>query len=56
MEVDEFWTYVGSKSTKVWLIYAYDRESGEIVSFVWGNRDLKTALELKKKLSDLGVS
>jgi hypothetical protein len=48
LEVDEFWTYVGKKSNKVWLIYAYHRDSGEIVAFVWGRRDLKTARELKK--------
>ncbi|MDR2086630.1 MAG: IS1 family transposase, partial [Dysgonamonadaceae bacterium] len=40
--MDEFWTYVGEKKNKVCLIYAYDRECGEIVSFVWGKRDLKT--------------
>ena len=34
LEVDEFWTYVGNKKNKVWLIYAYHRASGEIVSFV----------------------
>jgi IS1 family transposase/transposase-like protein len=56
LEVDEFWTYVGSKSNKVWLIYAYDRESGEIVAYVWGKRDLKTAKKLRKKLISLGVS
>jgi IS1 family transposase/transposase-like protein len=56
LEVDEFWTYVEKKSNKVWLIYAYDRESGEIVGFVWGKRDLKTAQKLKDRLSDLGVS
>jgi IS1 family transposase len=56
LEVDEFWTYVQKKSRKVWLIYAYHRETGEIVAFVWGKRDLKTANELKKKLSDSGVS
>jgi len=56
LEVDEFWTYVGNKSNKVWLIYAYDRESGEIVCFVWGKRDLKTAMKLKNKLLALGVS
>ena len=38
LEIDEFWTYVGNKQNKVWLIYAYHRESGEIVSFVWGKR------------------
>jgi len=56
LEVDELWTYVRDKSNKVWLIYAYDREGGEIVAFVWGKRDLKTAQDLKNKLSDLGVT
>ena len=56
MEVDEFWTYVGNKSNKVWLIYAYHRESGEIVSYVWGKRNLKTAKLLRKKLSDTGIT
>jgi IS1 family transposase len=47
---------VGNKSNKVWLIYAYHRDSGETVAFVWGKRDLKTAKKLKQKLSDLGVN
>ena len=56
LEIDEFWTYVQKKSNKVWLIYAYDRSSGEIVSYVWGKRNLKTARLLRKKLSDSGVT
>ena len=28
LEVDEFWSYVGEKFNKVWLIYAYHRASG----------------------------
>jgi IS1 family transposase len=56
LEVDELWTYVGRKSRKVWLIYAYHRARGEIVAFVWGKRDMKTAGKLKKKLSDSGVT
>ena len=55
LEVDELWTYVGDKTNKQWLIYAYHRESGEIVAYVWGKRDLQTAEELKKKLDELGV-
>jgi hypothetical protein len=43
LEVDELWTHVGRETDKVWLIYAYHRESGEIVSYAWGKRDLKTA-------------
>ena len=46
LEIDEFWTLVGSKSNKVWLVYAYHRESGEIVAHVWGKRDLATARAL----------
>jgi IS1 family transposase len=56
LEADEFWTYVGEKKNRVWLIYACDRESGETVSFVWGKRDLTTAMILRKKLLAFGVS
>jgi IS1 family transposase len=56
LEADEFWVYVGKKSRKVWLIHACHRDSGEIVAFVWGKRDFKTAKKLKEKLSDLGVN
>jgi IS1 family transposase len=56
LEVDEFWTYVGKKQNKVWLIYAYNRVSGEIVGFVWGKRDLKTAKKLRKRLLASGVN
>ncbi|SUO94635.1 IS1 transposase [Suttonella ornithocola] len=57
LQIDEFWTYVGHKKNKVWLIYTYDPEdSGEIVAFVWGKRHLKTAKQLRAKLEALGIS
>ncbi|MDR1302153.1 MAG: IS1 family transposase [Treponema sp.] len=56
LEIDEFWTYVGKKKNKVWLIYAYHRESGEIVAYVWGKRDIKTAQKLRKRIKRLGIS
>ena len=56
LEIDEFWTYVGKKANKVWLIYAYHRESGEIVAYVWGKRDLKTAKKLRKRINRLGIT
>ena len=40
----------------LWLIYAYHRATGEIVAFVWGKRNSKTAKKLRKKLSSSGVS
>ena len=55
-EVDEFWTYVGSKKNKMWLIYAYHRATGEILAFVWGNRNKKTARRLREKMTSLNVS
>jgi IS1 family transposase len=56
LEIDEFWTYARKKENKLWLIYAYCRETGEIVAYVWGRRDIKTVEKLKKKLKSLGVS
>ena len=35
LEVDEFWTFIGDKKSKHWLQYVYDRDGGEIVTFVW---------------------
>jgi len=56
LEIDELWTFVGSKNYKQWLIYAYDRESGEIVAYVWGDRSAKTANRLREKLKNFGVT
>jgi IS1 family transposase len=35
---------------------AYHRETGEIVAYVWGKRDLATVKRLKVRLKQLGVS
>ena len=55
LEVDGLWTFVGNKKNKLWLIYAYHRETGEIVAYVWGNRDLATVQQLKTKLKPSGI-
>jgi IS1 family transposase len=47
---------VGSKANKQWMIYAYDRESKEIVAYVLGDRSIKTAERLREKLRGLGVT
>ena len=46
LEIDEFWTYVANKDRKIWLIYAYHRETGEIVMWCWAKRNYKTAKRL----------
>ena len=56
LEIYEFHTFIGNKKNKVWLQYAYERESGEIVSFVWGKRDLHTVLALKAELKRLNIT
>jgi IS1 family transposase/transposase-like protein len=56
LEVDEFWTYVGCKKNRVWLIYAYHRSTGEIVAYVWGKRNYKTIRKLRDKLLSMKVS
>ena len=56
LEVDEFWTYVGNKKNKVWLIYAYHRATGEIVGYVWGKRNYKTAKKLRDNLKSKGIN
>ena len=56
LEVDEFWTYVYRKKRKVWRIYACNCATNEIVAYVWGKRDLKTAIELRESLKQLRVS
>jgi IS1 family transposase/transposase-like protein len=56
LEIDEFWTYVKKKTNKKWLICAYHRSSGEIVAYVWGKRDKKTATKLRNRLRELGVT
>lgn len=39
----------------MWLVYAYDPQTGEIVAFVWGKRNLATARQLRAELDELGV-
>jgi hypothetical protein len=56
LETDGFWTYVGKKKNKAWLIYAYHRGCGKIAAYVWGKRDIKTAQKLRKRLKRLGIS
>ncbi|WP_456064492.1 IS1 family transposase [Catalinimonas niigatensis] len=55
LQMDEFWTYVGRKERKVWLLYAYSPDYDEIVAYVTGNRSAKTVDRLYKKLTGTRV-
>ena len=41
--------------TEYFTVSAYDSDTSEIVAFVWGKRNLKTASELRAKLDALGI-
>ena len=52
VQIDELWTYVGDKSNKKWVIYAYAPETDEVLAYVMGKRDKKTVKKLYKKLAN----
>ena len=56
LEIDEFWRYVRWETNKIWLLCAYHGESVEIVAYVWGRRDLKTAKKQREGLKQLGIT
>lgn len=55
VQIDEQWSYVGKKSKKVWLIYAYCHQTGEILGFAMGKRNQKTVRQLLLKLKGLEI-
>ena len=55
VQLDELWSYVSRKEKKVWLLYAYCADSGEILGFTMGKRNIKTVKNLMLKLKGLEV-
>ena len=53
--MDEQWGYVGAKSRKRWLFYAYDRIRRTVVAHVFGERTLATLERLLSLLSAFEV-
>lgn len=54
-ELDEMWSFVGSKKKPRWLWHAIDRRSGQVLAYVFGRRKDKVFLELKKLLEPFGI-
>src|SRR2546429_8614417 len=46
-EMDEMWSFVGSKSQQRGLWHAIDHHTGQIVAYVFGTREDETFLQLK---------
>ena len=55
-ELDEMWSYVGSKENQRWLWHAIDHGSGEILAYTFGDRKDAVFLELKALLAPFGIT
>ncbi len=54
-ELDEIWSYVGSKKNPRWLWHASDRNSGRVLAYMFGRCKDKVFLQLKKLLEPFGI-
>lgn len=54
-ELDEMWSFVGSKGNQRWLWHALDRRSGQVLAYVFGRRKDDVFLELKQLLEPFGI-
>jgi insertion element IS1 protein InsB len=54
-ELDEMWSYVGSKDNQRWLWHAIDHKTGIILAYVFGTREDEVFLKLQKLLKPFGI-
>ncbi len=55
-ELDEMWSYVGSKDNPRWLWHAIDHESGKVLAYVFGDHKDAVFLQLKALLEPFGIT
>src|SRR6266508_5692804 len=55
-EVDEMWSFVGSKSQQRWLWHAIDHHTGQVLAYVFGTREDHVFLELQALLKPSGIT
>jgi insertion element IS1 protein InsB len=54
-ELDEMWSFVGSKQQPRWLWEALDHQTGRILAYVFGRREDRALLQLKALLKPFGI-
>ena len=54
-ELDEMWSFVGSKKHQRWLWHAIDHQSGEILAYVLSDHKDDAFKQLQKLLDPFGV-
>ena len=55
-ELDEMWSFVGSKSQQRWLWHAIDHRTGQVLAYVFGAREDSVFLKLKALLRPFGIT
>ena len=55
-EMDEMWSFVGSKRQQRWLWHAIDHHTGHVLAYVCGPCEDKTFLKLKALLALFGIT
>ena len=55
-ELDEMWSYVGSKDDPRWLWHAIDHQSGKVLAYVFGDHKDAVFLQLKALLEPFGIT
>ena len=56
LQIDEQWSYVGSKKQQRWLFYADEPRDKRIIAHVFGTRTQATFRSLLDKLSGFNLS
>lgn len=56
VQVDELYSFVGSKKKKVWILYAYCAATKEILALTMGKRSKKTVKDLFKRMKNIEVN
>jgi insertion element IS1 protein InsB len=55
-ELDEMWSFVGTKEKARWLWHALDHHTGRVLAYVVGTRKDATFLKLKALLASFGIT
>lgn len=55
-ELDEMWSFVGSKQQQRWLWHAVDHQTGEVLAYVLAEHKDAAFLELKALLEPFGIT
>lgn len=55
-QLDEMWSFVGSKGQQRWLWHAIDHKTGEVLAYVMSNHKDAAFLELKALLEPFGLT